>query len=255
MKPDDVKPLAAPFSNELPPMQTQPLSFPWGLLAKILAIVGTVGGVVIHVIGYVCHATYLRAWGIDPGLFPKSIDDLAITGYYALMDRSVSLLSLLGEVGYLILGGGVAMTIYLFVLCRLDRSDKPKRASRVLRRIPEWARDLLKSAYLVALTFSSFPAALVLVIVVLVLPAGCGEAVGKNIAEREQGKFSAGCDSAVGEQKCIELHKEGKLVARGFLIDSSTSHVAIFDVDSERSRAIERAGTELFARKVQKTAN
>lgn len=254
MKLDDVKPLVASSSSHLPETQTQQLSFSWGLLAKILATVGTVGGVVMHVIGYVCHATYLRAWGIDPGLFPKSIDDLAITGYYAFMDRSVTFLSLLETQALSLVGYGSVVVAYFFVLFRFARSDKSDKVLHKLRQTPGWVRDLLKSAGIVAAAFTSLPVALMLVIVVLVLPAGCGEAVGKVIAEREQEKFSTGCDSALGKQKCIELHKEGKLIARGFLIDSSTSHIAIFDADSERPRAIERSGTEVLAGKMQKTA-
>ena len=103
--------------------------------------------------------------------------------------------------------------------------------------------SLVASAGTVAL----FPIVLIVLISILLIPAAGGEAVGKQAAKNQQEKFSAGCSAEYGKEKCIELRRDGKVVTRGFLIDSSTTHVALYDVDEKRPRVIERAGTEFVA--------
>ena len=55
-----------------------------------------------------------------------------------------------------------------------------------------------------------------------------------------------GCDAQPSGRRCIDLRKDGKTFARGFPIDSSESHIALFDVIEKRARALERDGTELL---------
>ncbi|WP_143696844.1 hypothetical protein [Variovorax sp. YR752] len=43
----------------------------------------------------------------------------------------------------------------------------------------------------------------------------------------------------------MELRKGSDVVAKGFLITSSPTHIAIYDVQMRAARALERGGTEL----------
>lgn len=247
MKPDDLKP-AADQSGNVPtdPPQPKQAEFTWASLAKIMAAVGTVGGLVMHLVGYITHQSYLTAWGIDPGLFPKAVDDIAMTGYYAVIDRSASILSIMKDEAWKLLGPGVAIMVYAFILLRLSKSEKRKKIVRVFQQIPDWVSDLAKSLGVTTVVLGSVPIALFLTIFALFVPAIFGHTYGISLAEREQKTYMAGCTQA-GSSKCIELRKDGKTIARGFTLESSTSHLAIFDVHEMRARAIERAGTELIA--------
>lgn len=220
----------------------------WKGLVAAMAAFGTVGGIVLHVLGYVFHQTYLSTWNIDTGLFPKSMDDTAMAGYYAFMDRSVNILSAVIESAYLLIGFALMLFVATFIALHFGKSGEKRKLAPRVRCLPEWMRDFAVSLVASAGTVAMFPLALIVLISILLIPAAGGEAVGKQVAKNQQEKFLAGCGSEFGRDKCIELRREGKVVARGFLIDSSTTHVAVYDVEEKRPRVIERAGTEFVAR-------
>lgn len=222
--------------------------FSWKTLVAAIAAFGTIGGIVLHVLGYVYHQAYLTTWNIDAGLFPKSIDDVAMLGYYALMDRSLYILLAIYENLLLLTFFATGLIGYAYVLLRFGNSDKQSKLAYMVRRVPERMRDLLVSTVAAIVAVAVFPVGLVVALFVMLVPAVAGEAVGKQVAKNQKEKFVAGCSSEYGKEKCIELRRDGKVVTRGFLIDSSTTHVAIFDVDERQPRVIERAGTEFFAR-------
>ena len=97
---------------------TQSLAISWKTLVAAMATLGTVGGIVLHVLGYVFHQTYLTTWNIDAGLFPKSMDDTAMAGYYAFMDRSVIILSAIIESAYLLISFALVLFVVTFIELR-----------------------------------------------------------------------------------------------------------------------------------------
>jgi len=228
--------------------------FSWASLAKILAAFGTVGGLLLHLIGHIAHQSYISEWGLDPGIFPKPLDEIMVLGYFAIMERSISILSLLGNQKWQILGIWAAITVYVYVVWYLEKSPKREQVTRLFKSLPERLVDLLKSALGTALVLAVFPAGLYLVAVGTVIPAALGDSYGRSAAQGEYRRFVNGCAAASSGDHCFEVLKNGKRVAYGFRIDSSTTHVGLFDVDAKRARAILREGTELIAdqRSVQK---
>lgn len=232
-----------------PGMDTnQPSITSWKTLVAVMAALGTVGGIVLHVIGYVFHQTYLTTWNIDTGLFPKSMDDTAMAGYYAFMDRSVIFLSAIIESSYLLIGLAFLLFAATFIALHFGKASEQSRLAPRVWRLPEWIRDFVVSLVASVGTVALLPIVLIGLVSILLIPAAGGEAVGKQVAKSQQEKFAAGCSSEYGKDKCIELRRDGKIVTRGFLIDSSTTHVALYDVDEMQPRVIERAGTEFIAR-------
>lgn len=248
MKLDDLKPNVDQSSNvSASPAKQKEYAFPWASLAKILATVGTVGGLLLHLVGHIAHESYLTAWGIDPGLFPKPVDDIVMTGYLAVMDRSVSILTVLETEGRKLFWPGIALTAYVYVILRLSRSDKREKTLRVLQRVPHWTSDLAKSLVATAIVLAGFPVALVLALMFMMIPAVFGDTFGHSLAEKEYKAYLSGCKQSIRNNKCFELRKDGKSLAHGFLIDSSQTHIALFDINEMRARALERAGTEFLA--------
>lgn len=229
-----------------PPTTSKALS--WSSFATVIAALGTIGGLVFHLMGYISHHTYLSAWGIDPGLFPKATDATIIDGFYAFIDRSAMVMSAIQDGAGKFLTAGVMVAVYLFVLFRAGKSERAgERARWLSNSVPAWLGDVGRSLMLTFLTIFGIPVALVFIVFVLAIPAVFAERFGYSQAEREMAKFLRGCELASGVGRCVELQKDGKTIARGFLIESSESHVALFDVAMQRARAIERAGTELHS--------
>lgn len=120
-----------PNSPGMGPSQFSEIS--WKTLVAAMAAFGTAGGIVLHVLGYVFHQTYLTAWNIDTGLFPKSMDDTAMAGYYAFMDRSVNILSAIIESAYLLIGFALLLfaATYRIALRENERAEQACASSSV----------------------------------------------------------------------------------------------------------------------------
>lgn len=219
----------------------------WLSFAKLVAALGSVGGLLLHLIGYIGHLSYLSAWGLEAGPFRKDLDEILLMGYLAIMDRSNVAISLLSTQIWTVMGAWVALTGYAFLLFRLDSNEKWEMAKRFLQALPPWAPDLLRSILGATLTFALLPAGLLFVLFLTALPVSIGDSFGQSLADTEYKKFVAGCEHVNRGNRCLEIRKDGKRVAHGFVIDSSTSHIALFDVDLQRARTIVREGTELIA--------
>lgn len=246
MKPDDLPSAVNPAAAK-PNQETQAPTTAWFSFAKLIAALASIGGVLLHLIGYISYLSYISAWGLESGPFHKDIDEILFMGYLAIMDRSNNALSLIGEQKWPIFGFWIALTVYAFLMFRQDKSDTREKAKRIFQRLPNWVPDLLGSVLGSTLTLALFPVGLLFVLVVTALPVGIGDSFGKSLADTNYKKFVAGCENVTRGNRCLEIRKDGKLVAHGFVIDSSASHIALFDVDLQRARTVVREGTELIA--------
>lgn len=229
-------------------------AFSWGVLAKLFAGIAAVGGLVLHMMGYISHRTYLSAWGLDPGLFPKPADAIIIHGFYAVVDRTVTMLTVINESGEKLLLAVIAMATLLFIsvgVSRIGGSGQDTRIHRYFSRLPKWCGDLFASMAVAFSALAVVPVVLAFAVIVLAIPALLGENYGQVAATRERASYEPGCQKKAGAPRCVELRKDGKIAVRGFLIESSESHIAMFDVAEKRARALERSGTELFADPMQ----
>ena len=99
--------------------------------------------------------------------------------------------------------------------------------------------------------FSAVPLVLFCAFVILAMPAHLGETNGSASAERKRVSYPANMadcqQKKPGVQGCIELRRDGKSPVRGFIIEGSASHIALFDVAEKRVRALERSRTEVVA--------
>lgn len=247
MKPDDLPTAANPAAAKPNQDKQEATTAWWFSFAKLVAALGSVGGVLLHLIGYISHLSYMSAWGLESGPFRKDLDEILLMGYLAIMDRSNNALSLIGDQKWTILGVWIALTGYAFLIFRLDTTDKREKAKHFFQRLPNWVSDLLRSVLGSTITFALFPAGLIFVLFVTALPVSIGDSFGKSLADTEYKKFVAGCEHVTSGNRCLEIRKDGKLIAHGFVIDSSASHIAFFDVDLQRARTIVREGTELIA--------
>lgn len=216
-----------------------------GKLAAAAGITG--GGLLLHFLGAISHRTYLNALSLDAGLFPRTTDWTMITGYYMAMDRFTAMFSLFVANAWIALVGMFSMALYMFCVQQAGRFTEQKlKGTAPPRWLKGWPAELASVLMIASIVCLSIPLTLALAILLMVGPAALAETAGQQAAQRDLAQFRKGCAAALATAKCMEIHKNGTLVARGFLIDSTESHIAIFDVDQQRAHAMERAGTELL---------
>lgn len=225
--------------------------FGFAYLIKILAATGVTGGVALHFLGHVSNNHYLRMWGLDPGQFPKSLDWASINGYYTLFERLTSIFHILVEnwqtLAYLWLGSTVVV-LYWFFLSYLSKKMEPEKLEFWLQRhFPKWAHIPLIGAGIGGLMTIFLPSLFLTGSILLAVPGLLGESRGEAVYKSHLERFQKGCEEISRRPLCIEIRKDGKPLAKGFLIDSSESHIALFDVSLQRARVLERAGTEIIA--------
>lgn len=217
----------------------------WSLFAKVSAVVTTIGGLGLHLMGYMTHQKYLTTWGLDPGIFPLATDTTIINGLMTLVYQAATLISALEDTWELMVVVALILWLYIFVILQIARANERKKVSYKKRHIPARVIDVIAS-FLTAISIVTFTPFLVLIVVVaLAIPALAGENYGRVLAKQEMEKYSTGCKQKDEKVKCLELRKAGMPIARGFLLESNQTHIAIYYVDKKYARTLERDGTEI----------
>jgi hypothetical protein len=231
---------------EMPASQDRVL--PWLGPAKTVIAGGfALGAVLLHMAGSIRHRNYLYAWQIDPELFPRTTESTLIGGFYVLFFKLLEAFNAMLSV-YAVLFI-CTLTAVIFVLRAfqgwLDRLEVPKSERHWLRK---WQGQLLASAMLSTMAYFAAPIAIGIFIMVSAHPASLAEVAARESFQRDLQAFRKGCAGAKESKvRCIELKKEGVPIVRGFMITSSASHIALYDVESHRTRIIERGATELLS--------
>ena len=217
---------------------------PWSRIAKAMLVSAVpVAAVLLHFVGSVSHETELAVLGVDSGPFQKASEWLLINGYYMSTGR------LMGISQYL-LNWKIILGIAVFALAFCGAGMAGKALDRRLPKPPPSVvqhplAELIVTTVLSVAVYLIFPMVVIILVLFMIGGAAFGEAAGRESAERKLAMFQKGCDAATLTHKCVEIHKDGKIVSSGFLIDSSDTHLAIFDVQMRKSRVVERVNTEL----------
>jgi hypothetical protein len=225
------------------PPETPP-ALNWTKALSSLTALVAIGTVTLHLIGDLRHRHYLKFWGIDAGLFPKTTDWILINGYYGAVDRFVAILTaMLGNLSWMAVAA-VILGLYVFILLSPVGGSSGKAPAWLLRQ-PPWRLRLIQQMLLTAAFVAAVPCALFLLIALMVVPAALGEAGGKISAEKEASEYRKGCLHS--KIPCVEVKAEAKTIATGFVLDSSLSRIAIFDAQLQRARVIELEKLELIS--------
>ena len=208
---------------------------------SLLTALTASASVTLHLMGVTTHRTYLRSWGLDEGLFPKPADWLLINGYSAAFDRGIALLKLMSANLAWAAFAFLVVSLYFTALGHGSATRSGKQMAWPhwfpVRLRPFTVRCLQTLATIVALFFLIF-ASLALTAVPMMLGSAAGDAAMRH----EERDFQNGCGKA--KYSCIQLRKEDQVIGKGFVIDSSTAYIAIFDIDKKQVRALPREGTE-----------
>lgn len=223
----------------------------WSNLAKIGAITAAIGGVSLHLMGQAAHRVYLNQMGVNAGHFPKTTDWFVINGYYSLAELFLVFVKAFSAHTWQIMLSILALSLYMYCMEKLGGWVRAKDPARRLAGLPAWVSDLTRNLFASTFVLVGIPIAIMFVMIILLLPAVVGETAGKDVAARELVRFASGCDRDKSNASvlCSQIVLDGKVLATGYIIDASQSHVAIFDPATRRTMVVETAGKAITGRK------
>lgn len=216
----------------------------WNQAAAFLTAFVATATVVLHMVGVVSHEFFLRHWSVEADLFPKSTDWLLIHGYYALFGRFVAGLQVVTSEVLIFIGVALGLGLYVALLLWISEFDSTTW-DEVGLLLPRRARAFARRAALTFLVVVLLPFCLFVLTAFMAIPAALGEAAGTASAEQRAADFKKGCKES--KQRCIELRRDGVAFATGYHLDSSATHIAIFDVAINKARAVSREGVEVVS--------
>lgn len=216
----------------------------WPAMLRVLTVFIAIGTVALHLIGAVRHRQYLHLWGVDAGLFPKATDWILINGYYGVVDRFAAILKTISSNFLWLAVATLLIGVYVFVL-QTPIPEAPGKVTVWILKRPKWQQRLVRCLILTALGVAMMPLTLVLLTALMVIPAALGESGGAAVAASQRAELTQGCEQA--RVACVELKKDGTVIAKGFVLDTSASYIAIFDTELQRSRVIPLEKMELVS--------
>ena len=221
--------------------------FEWSL-SKTFALIGVIAAVILHLAGHISHETYLRYFGLDAGVFTRDAFATQVVGYYVLSEFfsagfellvkrwNVLAIVSLGAAGYFAL-------IHLFM-----ESKWVKRGRENAKGKQGGWRFVLFIFAMTMMFVSGLPVLFAATAVVLAIPSELATTYASRRFEADMKEFNKGCwpDKVKLDYLCSDINRDGKLLARGFLVDSSASHIALYDVNMKKARLFERDKTEVI---------
>lgn len=208
---------------------------------SLLTALTASASVTLHLMGVATHRAYLRSWGLDEGLFPKPVDWLLINGYSAAFDRGVTLLKLMSA-NFAWAGFAFLVVSLYFTVLDYFGTSRSERQMTWLDWLPERLRQFTIRCFRTLTTLLALFFLLIATLALSALPMALGSAAGDALMRQEEKEFGTNCSNA--KYSCVEIKKEEKVIGKGFVIDSSTAYIAIFDITKMTVRAIPRDGTE-----------
>ena len=235
--------LAAPAAAPAAEPPSKPL-LSWQTATAIATASVGVGAVLLHAIGSIRHNVFLAQFGMDADLFPKSTDWLMLYGFYGVFNRASWGVTFLKEHWYWLPVVWVALGLYLFLLKTPIGEGEPGPITLWLRSKGAWVKRLILSLLMSSVAVSISVVVLLVVWLATIFIGVVGETAGLATAEMAKEDYAKGCEKS--KSKCVVLRKGDQTVASGYMLDSSVSHIAIFDPKEREARSLTREGTELI---------
>ncbi|QJQ03437.1 hypothetical protein C798_25330 [Herbaspirillum rubrisubalbicans Os34] len=220
--------------------------FEWGP-SKVLAVLVVGAAIAMHLAGHISHDKYLRFFGLDPSVFPRDTFGTQVIGYYVFSDfLSVGFEVLIKNLHKLTVIS-LATTAYFVCFYFFMESAWVKRSQERAKGKKGGWRFVLYAFAMTMMFVVGLPVMFAAGAVVTAIPSELATAYAKRRYQNDMKHFLDGCKSDKQEldYRCSEVKLDGKVIAKGFLIDSSSTHLAIFDADAQQGRVFERDKTEI----------
>ncbi len=193
-------------------------------------ILGILGYSSLYLIGVIYHQTYLNHFGVSSGLFEKSPTDYFVHAYSALFQIGTNWLNIISNptIFFSVLGLAFLFISEILFLNWLPTTAPFKIAGSKIHSSTRF--KVPATACLLATAVTSLLLALPLVAnLLLIVPALIGAKSAETSYKREELVFDQGCDRVKKSKNyCVRLLDGENEVARGFIIETSNSHIALY---------------------------
>lgn len=235
-----------PLANQSVPATK---SVSWSSLAKAGAAALGATATAFNFIGQEACARYLGHWGFDDGMLPLDTSNRVHYGYMAVLESIHTLLN--GQMSTLFLWAIFIMGgIQIWATSLLKKSQPGdtkfgKWLKRNADRVPRSLKSLFASFGISGLIVVFLYYLVLAAFIALAVAPLIGEHAAGKWAEKKEGDIQKGCQRNGKQSVCTELTRDGKVVGTGFIIASSTTHIAYFDITSKHGRLIKFEDGEL----------
>lgn len=199
----------------------------WLTLTPIL---GALGYSSLYLIGVIYHQTYLTHFGISPGFFEKSSTDYFVHAYSALLQIGTNWLSIISNpiIFFSVLGLALLFISEIFLLNWLPTTAPFKTTSSKIYLSKRFKVPAAACLLATAVTFLLLALPLVANLL-LIVPALIGAKSAETSYKREELVFDQGCERVKkSKDYCVRLLDREHEVVRGFIIEISSSHIALY---------------------------
>lgn len=184
----------------------------------------------LHLTGAIHSQTILQHYGIPLGVFPKTSTDYMFSAYSALLQTGLNWINIVRdpEIVLSMLALTTLVTAEIVLLNWLPKSYLAGAldgltGTRWIVRIPA---SILISSGSIVLALLAIPFAANLI---LLVPAFIGVNSAKTSYKRTDSLYDQGCHkSTEAFNQCVAVYDDDRLIAMGFIIDSSATHLALY---------------------------
>lgn len=185
------------------------------------------------------HQTYFFKLGVPPHVIEKSASDYF---HYAYMAMTESGMRLVGFTGLAIMAWIVGAVYFWQILAYVDRAVQQSRILRWLRgqvNSNQAGRLIGKVLLVPTLVVGLGYIGLALLLLVLVPPA-IGQQAGLYRALEDIAVFEQGCNVRTNMlRQCVEVYEDEKCITKGFVVESSSTFIAIYENNAVRTLPVE----------------
>lgn len=199
-------------------------------LAAIVALFA-VTTPMLYTAGKQCQTAYLNGFGVQSDLFPLATQDYLIYGTAAFLNASAETFnSLFSDYYQLYWQCLAAMLLAALWIWLIDNRGLVSISKKL-----EISRTRRSFSTIFAIFFAGPIATFVLIIfflavalVIVLFPFQIGTDVGKELAQKKM-RSLVPCRMFTNNERCTVLEKNGKVIARGYLVATSDKFLAIYD--------------------------
>lgn len=182
-----------------------------------------------YLIGLAYRTTLHHEFSIPSGLLAATTSDYLVYAYTALVETG---LRLIGFTGLMVLSLPVVAVITWRFFSWLERKSEESQRLRIIRAKVNSNGYLKLVGYLCAALTSVVALSYLALFAygAFLAPYILGERAGKQRATDDLRAYKLGCEKGSGGARfCVDIYHDEKVVASGFVIDSSEKYLAIYE--------------------------
>ena len=213
-------------------------------MAKLFGTLVAVGGFVVHLIGSSAHEQFIREWGLEPAMFPRSTESTFLLGYEAATTNVLTaILNAVSGHLYMLIASTAFVLLYMWTFKELSASKLGRWFRSRTNSLTTKDVFILKLAVVVQISIFSLMAVLTICTLFLA-PVSIGRRYGLEMVTERTASAKDGCRIDRYVRGCVVVDDENGEQINGLLIAASDRYLAVY-VDGKHVQVIDREKSQL----------